>query len=99
MPTNLYGPNDNFDLESSHVLPALNPAIPRGEGIRGGHRHGLGTGNPRREFLHGDDMAEAACFLMDLSDDVLDGEFFRSPLPSFINIVRERTSPSGNWPP
>ena len=86
MPTNLYGPNDNFDLESSHVLPALIRRFHEAKESGADTVTVWGTGNPRREFLHGDDMAEAACFLMDLSDDVLDGEFFRSPLPSFINI-------------
>jgi GDP-L-fucose synthase len=65
MPTNLYGPGDNFNLETSHVLPAL---------IRRFHEAKLansvevtlwGTGTPRREFLHVDDMAAAACFLME----------------------------------
>lgn len=64
MPTNLYGPNDNFDLSSSHVLPAL---------LRKFHEAKLagapdvvvwGTGAPRREFLHVDDLAEAALYLM-----------------------------------
>jgi GDP-L-fucose synthase len=65
MPTNLYGPNDNYDLKSSHVLPAL---------IRKAHEarlHGddslcvWGSGTPRREFLHVDDLADAATFLME----------------------------------
>jgi GDP-L-fucose synthase len=65
MPTNLYGPNDNFDLESSHVLPAL---------IRKFHDAKVagikevtvwGTGSPRREFLHVDDLADACLFLME----------------------------------
>jgi len=64
MPTNLYGPNDNFDLETSHVLPAL---------IRKFHEAKLngedevviwGTGKPRREFLHVDDLADSLLFLM-----------------------------------
>jgi GDP-L-fucose synthase len=64
MPTNLYGPGDNFDLENSHVLPAL---------IRKCHEAKLegrdqvviwGTGSPRREFLHVDDLADACVFLM-----------------------------------
>jgi GDP-L-fucose synthase len=71
MPTNLYGPNDNFSLESSHVLPAL---------IRKFHeaRHAdvrevtvWGTGAPRREFLHVDDLASACVFLMEHYDDPL----------------------------
>lgn len=64
MPTNLYGPNDNYDLENSHVLPAL---------IRKFHTAKInndesvqiwGTGSPKREFLHVDDLAEACLFLM-----------------------------------
>lgn len=64
MPTNLYGPNDNYDLKNSHVLPAL---------IRKFHEAKVngqpevivwGSGNPRREFLHADDMADACVFLM-----------------------------------
>ena len=69
MPTNLYGPNDNFDLESSHVLPAL---------IRKFHEAKVrdedsvvvwGTGKPMREFLHVDDLASACLHLMDHYDD------------------------------
>ncbi|MEY4175647.1 MAG: GDP-L-fucose synthase, partial [Actinomycetota bacterium] len=65
MPTNLYGPNDNFDLTSSHVLPAL---------IRKFHEAKLsgapsveiwGTGSPMREFLHVDDLADACVHLME----------------------------------
>jgi GDP-L-fucose synthase len=68
MPTNLYGPNDNFDLETSHVLPAL---------IRKFHEAKVndenevviwGTGKPRREFLHVDDLADALLFLMNNYD-------------------------------
>jgi len=64
MPTNLYGPNDNFDLKTSHVLPAL---------IRKFHEAKIngqpyveiwGTGSPRREFLHVDDLADACLYLM-----------------------------------
>ena len=68
MPTNLYGPGDNYDLQNSHVLPAL---------IRKMHAAKLGadkevtiwgTGNPRREFLYSDDMADACIFIANLSD-------------------------------
>jgi GDP-L-fucose synthase len=64
MPTNLYGPHDNFDLESSHVLPAL---IRRFHEARVAGREEVvlwGTGAPRREFLHVDDLADACLFLM-----------------------------------
>jgi GDP-L-fucose synthase len=68
MPTNLYGPGDNFDLQNSHVLPAL---------IRKFHEATLGgaaavevwgTGTPRREFMHVDDLADACLFLMERYD-------------------------------
>lgn len=71
MPTNLYGPNDNYDLQGSHVLPAL---------IRKFHEARVndqpfvevwGTGSPRREFLHANDLAEACFFLMQNYDDAL----------------------------
>ncbi len=73
MPTNLYGPGDNFDLTSSHVLPAL---MRKFHDARQGHQQGgelagerppvtvWGTGSPRREFLHVDDLADACLFLM-----------------------------------
>ncbi|MFM7400510.1 MAG: GDP-L-fucose synthase family protein, partial [Bacteroidota bacterium] len=75
MPTNLYGPNDNYHPENSHVLPAL---IRRFHEAR---RDGLGevtiwgTGTPRREFLHVDDLADACLFLMDTFNE-----------PGFVNI-------------
>jgi GDP-L-fucose synthase len=65
MPTNLYGPGDNFDLESSHVLPAMIRRFHDAK-ISGTRSVTLwGTGTPRREFLHVDDLANAACFLME----------------------------------
>ena len=75
MPTNLYGPNDNFDLHSSHVLPALirktHEAKERGESTL----VVWGTGAPRREFLHVDDLADACLFLLE-----------RYESPEIINI-------------
>jgi GDP-L-fucose synthase len=68
MPTNLYGPGDNFDLEKSHVLPALLRRFHEAR-INGALEVTLwGTGTPRREFLHVDDLAAAACFLMETYD-------------------------------
>jgi GDP-L-fucose synthase len=68
MPTNLYGPNDNFDLHSSHVLPALirkaHEAKERGED----KLMVWGTGTPRREFLHVNDLADACLFLLERYD-------------------------------
>ena len=69
MPTNLYGPGDNFDLESSHVLPAMIRRFHEAK-ISGAPSVTLwGTGTPRREFLHVDDLANAACFLMENYDE------------------------------
>jgi len=68
MPTNLYGPNDNFDLRNSHVLPALirktHEAKERGDNTL----VVWGTGTPRREFLHVDDLADACVFLLERYD-------------------------------
>jgi GDP-L-fucose synthase len=64
MPTNLYGPNDNFDLLSSHVLPALLAKIDTGVQQDRDAVEIWGSGRPRREFLHVDDLADAVVFLM-----------------------------------
>ena len=64
MPTNLYGPGDNFDLESSHVLPALIRRIHEAKEYRDDFVTVWGSGSPRREFLHVDDLAKACLFLM-----------------------------------
>jgi GDP-L-fucose synthase len=68
MPTNLYGPHDNFDLQSSHVLPALVRKVH--EAMAGGKKSVAvwGTGTPRREFLHVDDLADACLFLLERYD-------------------------------
>jgi GDP-L-fucose synthase len=69
MPTNLYGPGDNFDLQSSHVLPALMRKIHQAK-VDGAREVVVwGTGQPRREFLHVDDLADACLFLMANYDD------------------------------
>jgi GDP-L-fucose synthase len=75
MPTNLYGPNDNYDLETSHVLPAL---IRKFHEAKIAHEPTVtlwGTGKPYREFLYVDDMADACVFLMDRYDYKDIGEF------------------------
>src|SRR6185312_6526852 len=64
MPTNLYGPNDNFDLLSSHVLPALLAKIEAAYRESRNRVEIWGSGQPRREFLHVDDLADAVVFLM-----------------------------------
>ncbi|ABQ27370.1 GDP-L-fucose synthase family protein [Geotalea uraniireducens] len=100
MPTNLYGPNDNFDLETSHVLPALIRKFHEakmGNGERGtgnGEKHQAhvtiwGSGTPKREFIHVDDLADACLFLMTLPEEqyrslLIPGP--QSPVPALINI-------------
>lgn len=64
MPTNLYGPNDNYDLNNSHVLPALIKKCHQAKKANQAHVEIWGTGAPMREFLHVDDLAEACLFLM-----------------------------------
>jgi GDP-L-fucose synthase len=64
MPTNLYGPGDNFDLQSSHVLPALLRKFHEAKASGAAEVTVWGSGSPRREFLHVDDLADAALFLM-----------------------------------
>ena len=64
MPTNLYGPNDNFDLHSSHVLPALIRKIHEAKKNNANFVEIWGTGNPKREFLYVDDLADACVYLL-----------------------------------
>ena len=69
MPTNLYGPNDNFDLESSHVMPALIRKFHEAKVMKKSFVEIWGSGEPYREFLHVDDMAEACYIMMIKYDD------------------------------
>jgi GDP-L-fucose synthase len=68
MPTNLYGPGDNFDLQTSHVLPALIRKFHEAKQAGAASVTVWGSGEPRREFLHVDDLADAVCFLMENYD-------------------------------
>jgi GDP-L-fucose synthase len=68
MPTNLYGPGDNFNLQSSHVLPALIRKCHEAKEAGRGEVEIWGSGTPRREFLHVDDLADAAVYLMHTYD-------------------------------
>ena len=86
MPTNLYGPRDNYDLHNSHVLPAL---------IRKFHEAKVndapaveiwGTGKPKREFLYADDMADAGIFLMNLPEKQYNALIASATRPPLINI-------------
>lgn len=69
MPTNLYGPNDNFDLETSHVLPALIRKFHEAKERNESQVVVWGTGTPRREFLHVDDLADACVFIINQDFD------------------------------
>ena len=70
MPTNLYGPNDNFDLETSHVLPALMRKFHEAKTSGAKTVTVWGTGTPRREFLHVDDLADACLHIISLDEPV-----------------------------
>lgn len=74
MPANLYGPNDNFDLETSHVLPALLRKMHEAKINNKDHVEIWGTGKPRREFMYVDDMADACVYIMENVDfkDMID---------------------------
>lgn len=69
MPTNLYGPNDNYDLENSHVLPAMIRKFQEAKERGDASMTLWGTGSPMREFLHADDLAEACVYLMESYSD------------------------------
>ncbi len=85
MPTNLYGPNDNFDLHTSHVLPALLRKVHTARARGMGEVAVWGTGTPRRELLYADDMAQACVFLLSL-DEARYGTLLREDEPPLINI-------------
>lgn len=84
MPTNLYGPDDNFHPENSHVLPALIRRFQEATEAGADAVTIWGTGTPRREFLHVDDMAEASLFVLDLPHDVYAAN--TEPMLSHINV-------------
>jgi len=86
MPTNLYGPNDNFDLNNSHVLPALIRKFHEAKAEGKKEVVIWGTGTPRREFLHVDDLADACVFLINIEEKAAPINFFNYPAPCFINI-------------
>lgn len=69
MPTNLYGPNDSYDLQNSHVLPALIRKFHEAKAAGAATVTVWGTGRPRREFLHVDDLADAVVFLLEQTDE------------------------------
>ncbi len=90
MPTNLYGPGDNFHPENSHVLPAL---VRRFHEAKRAHQHLpdnnvviWGTGTPKREFLYVDDMAAGCVFVLELDDATLQQKLLNYPEPCFVNL-------------
>jgi GDP-L-fucose synthase len=87
MPTNLYGPNDNYDSGSSHVVSALIRKFHEAKVSRSTRVVIWGSGTPRREFLHSDDAAEACIFLMNLSEQLV-RELTRRPdaAPPLVNV-------------
>jgi len=84
MPTNLYGPGDNFHPENSHVLPALIRRFHEAKEQGASHVEIWGTGAPRREFLHVDDMAAASLFVLGLAADIYKDK--TQPMLSQVNI-------------
>ena len=90
MPTNLYGPGDNYDLKNSHVLPALIRKMHEAKSRGDAQVTVWGSGTPRREFLYSDDMANAAILLMNLPDAdfaaLLDRKSASGDLAPLINI-------------
>jgi len=85
MPTNLYGPNDNFDLDTSHVLPALIRKFHEATVASAESVTVWGTGSPRREFLHVDDLADACLHIINLDDQVY-RSLISDTMPPLINI-------------
>lgn len=85
MPTNLYGPNDNYDLDNSHVLPALIRKMVEAKQNKAKNVVVWGTGKPRRELLHSDDMAQACLFLLEQTEEKL-GHLFNDEHPPLVNI-------------
>lgn len=85
MPTNLYGPEDNFDLRDSHVLPALLRKVATAKARNEKQIIVWGTGTPRREFLYSDDLAEACTFLLQLDDGRFE-KLLPAVQPPLINV-------------
>ena len=85
MPTNLYGPNDNYDLNNSHVLPALIRKMHEAKQRNDKEVVVWGTGTPRREFLYSEDMADACIYLLEQPENRL-GSLFNNEQPPLVNI-------------
>jgi len=85
MPTNLYGPNDNFDLNTSHVLPALIRKMHEAKVVNADEVVVWGTGTPMREFLYSDDMANACLHLLEQPEARLES-LFSEEHPPLVNV-------------
>jgi len=86
MPNNLYGPNDNFDLTSSHVLPALIRKFHEAKASGAATVTIWGSGSPLREFMHVDDLAAASLYLMNLPEDTYSPLLTHQAAPALINV-------------
>ncbi len=99
MPTNLYGPNDNYDLQKSHVLPALIRKFHEAKMNNESEVTVWGTGAPLREFLHADDLADACYFLMQTYNEpgfVNIGVGTDISIADLANMIKDITGYSGN---
>jgi GDP-L-fucose synthase len=99
MPTNLYGPNDNYDLHNSHVLPALIRKFVEAKNENKNEVEIWGTGSPHREFLHVDDLADACLFLMNKYSEeshINVGSSKEVSIIELANIVKEIVDFKGN---
>ena len=85
MPTNLYGPNDNYDLNNSHVLPALIRKMHEAKQCGSKEVVVWGSGTPRREFLYSDDMADACLYLLEQPEERLKS-LFNDEKPPLVNV-------------
>ncbi|MFO1257732.1 MAG: GDP-L-fucose synthase [Gammaproteobacteria bacterium] len=86
MPTNLYGPNDNYDLNHSHVIPAMIRRMHEAKVNGQSEVHLWGTGEPKREFLYSEDLADACVHVMNLSEDKFADTFLSEKSPPIVNV-------------
>jgi GDP-L-fucose synthase len=86
MPTNVYGPEDNYDLETSHVVPALIRKFHEAKIKNKNSVNVWGTGEPRREFIHSKDLADACIHLLSQTEDILKSSFLNNDSVPLINI-------------
>ena len=100
IPTNLYGPGDNYHPRNSHVIPALLRKFHEARIANSPSVAVWGTGTPVREFMYSEDMADACVFLMNLADDQfipLLGQDCNDGLPPLVKSASVTTWPSPNW--